>query len=53
MHLRHSGLTELGNSGATEQEIISLSGHHSSQMVARYVRKTAQQALNGSIKRFL
>lgn len=49
--LRHGGLTEMGNSGCTAQEMKAVSGHRSDQSLQRYVRPTREQALNGSRKR--
>jgi len=49
--LRRTTLTELGNAGATEDEIIAVSGHKSRQVVSVYVQKTKQQAFNAMEKR--
>lgn len=51
--VRHTVATELGNAGATEAQIMSVTGHKSSASVNRYVKKTveaarAAQALRGS-----
>jgi len=49
--LRRTALTELGNAGATEDEIMAVSGHKSRQVVSVYVKKTDQQAMNAMNKR--
>lgn len=51
MDLRRTGLTELGDSGATEDEIMSVSGHLDRDVVRRYVLKTKIQAINAIRKR--
>jgi hypothetical protein len=51
MDLRRTGLTELGDAGGTEDEIMSVSGHLSRDVVRRYVRKTRAQAINAIQKR--
>jgi hypothetical protein len=51
MDLRRTGLTELGDSGATEDEIMSVSGHLDRAVVRRYVNKTKTQAINAIRKR--
>ncbi|MCZ6606596.1 MAG: tyrosine-type recombinase/integrase, partial [Alphaproteobacteria bacterium] len=51
MHLRHSGATELGDAGATEPEIMSITGHKTHEAVARYIKPTRRQARHGIAKR--
>lgn len=51
MGFRHGGLTELGNAGATDQELMSHSGHKSRAMLKVYVKPSAQQATNAARKR--
>ena len=48
---RHGGLTELGDSGMTEQEEMSMSGHRSPDALRRYVKKTERQRLSATRKR--
>jgi integrase len=50
--LRRTVATELGNAGATQQEIDNITGWKpGSKMSARYVRKTVTQAVNAMDKR--
>lgn len=49
--LRRTALTELGDAGATEDEIMAVSGHKSRQVLSVYVKKTEQQAINAMAKR--
>lgn len=48
---RHGGMTELGDAGLTEQEIMSLSGHATPAAARLYVKRTEQQRLAAAIKR--
>lgn len=48
---RHGGLTELGDSGASESEIMALSMHRSPQAARGYIKKTETQRLHGMRKR--
>lgn len=49
--MRHGGLTELGDAEATDQEMMSLSGHADRQTLRIYSRRTAAQARNAARKR--
>ena len=49
--LRRSGATLLGNSGCTEDEIRSITGHKSRQVVSRYVLPTTVMASSAQRKR--
>ncbi len=49
--LRHLGLTEAGDAGATDAEIVALSGHMSRDMVSVYTQTTRQQAKSAFEKR--
>ena len=49
--LRRSGATLLGNSGCTEDEIRSVTGHKSRQVVSRYVLPTNTMAQSAQRKR--
>jgi integrase len=49
--LRRTALTEMGDAGCTEDEIMAVSGHKSRQVVSVYVQKTDQQAINAVNKR--
>lgn len=44
MSLRHGGLTELGDSGASEQQLRAHSGHRNARQLASYVKVRQQQA---------
>ena len=48
---RHGGMTELGDAGLTEQEIMSLSGHATPAAARLYVKRTARQRLAAAVKR--
>lgn len=51
--LRRTALTELGNSGATETEIVSISGHkHGSQILNTYVVPNKAASLAAAQKRW-
>lgn len=49
--IRHTVATELGNSGATEFEIMSVTGHKTSSQVKRYVKDNQDRALRALLKR--
>jgi integrase len=49
--LRRSGATLLGNAGATEDEIRSVTGHKSRQVLNRYVRPSRKMAESAQQKR--
>lgn len=51
MALRHGGLTELGDAGATDQEMMALSGHKTRDMLRLYSKKSTFQAANAARKR--
>jgi Phage integrase family len=51
MDLRRAGLTELGEAGATDDELRSVSGHKTREIVAVYVLPTDDQARNAIEKR--
>jgi integrase len=42
--LRHTAATEMGDGGATEAQIMAVTGHKSSASVHRYVKKTTEAA---------
>ena len=42
--IRHTVATEMGNKGATEAQIMAVTGHKSSASVNRYVKKTVEAA---------
>ena len=48
--LRRTKITELAEAGATEDELRSISGHKSRQVLSVYVRPTRRQALNAMRK---
>ena len=48
---RHGGITELGDAGATESEIMSASMHKTPQAARLYVKKTEAQRLQAGRKR--
>lgn len=48
---RHGGMTELGDAGLTEQEIMSLSAHATPSAARLYVKRTEKQRLEGALKR--
>jgi integrase len=49
--VRHTAATEMGNAGATETEIMAVTGHKTSVTVQRYVKKTRQAAESAQAKR--
>lgn len=49
--IRRTVLTELGDSGASGEEIMAVSGHRSRQLLDVYVNKTMKQATNAMDKR--
>ena len=49
---RHGGLTELGNAGLTESEIMALSMHKTPNAARGYVKRTDEQRAHGLQKRF-
>ncbi|MBB4210786.1 phage integrase family protein [Rhodothalassium salexigens DSM 2132] len=51
MGFRHGGLTELGDAQGTDQELMSLGGHKSRQMLTIYTRTTRTQAASAARKR--
>ncbi|MBX9590633.1 MAG: hypothetical protein K2X43_15100 [Hyphomonadaceae bacterium] len=48
---RHGGMTELGDAEATEQEIMSASGHRSPEAARVYVKRTEKQRMAAVRKR--
>lgn len=48
---RHGGLTELGDSGVTEQEGMAASMHKTPQALRLYVKRTEGQRLSAARKR--
>jgi hypothetical protein len=48
---RHGGMTELGDAEATEQEIMSASGHRSPEAARVYVKRTEKQRIAAIRKR--
>lgn len=48
---RHGGMTELADSGLTEEQEMSLSGHRTPEAKRRYVKRTEAQRLEASRKR--
>ncbi len=48
---RHGGMTELGDAGLTEQEIMSLSGHVTPAAARLYVKRTERRRLTATVKR--
>jgi len=48
---RHGGMTELGDAGATEAEIMASSGHRTPDAARLYVKRTEAQRLNAARKR--
>lgn len=48
---RHGGMTELGDAGLTEAEIMSLSAHSSVEAARLYVKRTQAQRLSAARKR--
>lgn len=51
MGFRHGGLTELANAGATDQELLSHSGHKTRQMLTVYTKRSGVQAASAARKR--
>jgi hypothetical protein len=49
--MRHGGMTELGDSEATDQEMMSLSGHTNRATLKVYSRRSAIQVRNAARKR--
>ncbi|MBT6123680.1 MAG: tyrosine-type recombinase/integrase, partial [Halieaceae bacterium] len=49
--VRHTVATELGDAGATEAQIMSVTGHKSSASVNRYVKRTLEAARAAQAKR--
>jgi integrase len=49
--IRHTVATELGDGGATEAQIMAVTGHKSSASVNRYVKKTIEAARAAQAKR--
>lgn len=49
--IRHTVATQMGDGGATEAQIMSVTGHSSSASVNRYVKKTREAAREGQSKR--
>lgn len=50
--LRRTGATEMAESGCTEDELRSVTGHQSRDVLSIYVRPTAKLAASGINKRF-
>jgi len=48
---RHGGMTELGDAGLTEPQIISLSAHETVAAAPVYVKRTEVQRLSAARKR--
>jgi hypothetical protein len=48
---RHGGLTELGDSGVTEQEGMSASTHKTPQALRLYIKRTEAQRVAAARKR--
>lgn len=48
---RHGGMTELGDCGLSEQEVMSLSGHVTPAAARLYVKRTAAQRKAAAVKR--
>lgn len=48
---RHGGMTELGDAGATEAEVMASSGHRTPDAARIYIKRTAAQRLSASKKR--
>lgn len=49
--MRRTSLTDLGAAGATDDEMMSMSGHLTRAMLSRYSRATAEKARNAIAKR--
>lgn len=52
MDLRRSGITEMAEAGATDNEILAVSGHKTREMLKIYARTTGAQATHGLEKRW-
>ena len=50
--LRRTGATEMAESGATEDELMAVTGHTSREVLSTYVKKTEKLAARGVNKRF-
>jgi site-specific recombinase XerD len=50
--LRRSGATEMAESGATNSELRSVTGHKSMDVLSIYIRKTDKLAASGQSKRY-
>lgn len=48
---RHGGMTELGDAGATEAEVMASSGHSTPEASRLYVKRTDAQRLSAAKKR--
>lgn len=48
---RHGGMTELGDAGATEAEVMASSGHRTPDAARLYVKRTEAQRLSAAKKR--
>lgn len=48
---RHGGMTELGDAGATEAEVMASSGHKTPDAARLYVKRTETQRLSAARKR--
>jgi hypothetical protein len=48
---RHGGMTELGDAGATEAEVMASSGHRTPDAARLYVKRTEAQRLSAARKR--
>jgi hypothetical protein len=48
---RHGGMTELGDADLTDAQIRAISRHKSARTLPRYVKKTATQIVQGTVKR--
>lgn len=48
---RHGGMTELGDCGQTERQIMSLSGHVTPRAARLYIKRTASQRLTAATRR--
>lgn len=48
---RHGGMTELGDAGATEAEVMASSGHRTPDAARLYVKRTDAQRLSAAKKR--
>lgn len=48
---RHGGMTELGDAGATEAEVMASSGHRTPDAARLYIKRTEKQRLSAAMKR--